>query len=212
MDMGLGKLQAWVMDREAWRAAGHGVIRNQARMSDWKTTTSILHMVMDMFPCYPVFPPPCLSPTVCSPRLAGRFLTTEPLGKALMVHSKCSRTDYFRNLCWRQRWLYFKSLMWPTTALIEADMSDCPASLLNVQDGRVMIINDKSQVDGKQKQVKSMASQWEDQHNTKQLLGRAEGRGEIDGLGQWASYKKSLRRRAECTRNSKCVLRGKHPE
>ena len=29
MDMGLGRLQQLVMDREAWRAAVHGVAKNQ---------------------------------------------------------------------------------------------------------------------------------------------------------------------------------------
>ena len=31
MDMGLGGLQELVMDRESWRAAGHGVTKNQTR-------------------------------------------------------------------------------------------------------------------------------------------------------------------------------------
>ena len=34
MDMGLGGLQVLVMDREAWRAAVHGVSKSWTRLSD----------------------------------------------------------------------------------------------------------------------------------------------------------------------------------
>ena len=34
MDMGLGGLQKLVMDREAWHAAVHGVIKSQTQLRD----------------------------------------------------------------------------------------------------------------------------------------------------------------------------------
>ena len=34
MDMSLSRLQEMVLDREAWRAAVHGIAKNRARLSD----------------------------------------------------------------------------------------------------------------------------------------------------------------------------------
>ena len=35
MDMSLSELQELVMDRDAWRAAIHGVTKSRTRLSDW---------------------------------------------------------------------------------------------------------------------------------------------------------------------------------
>ena len=39
MDLSLSKLREMV-DRDAWRAAVHGIAKNQTWQSDWKTTSS----------------------------------------------------------------------------------------------------------------------------------------------------------------------------
>ena len=44
MDMGLGGLREVVMDREAWRAAVHGIVKSRTRLNDWTELNSVVDL------------------------------------------------------------------------------------------------------------------------------------------------------------------------
>ena len=60
MDVSLSELREFVMDREAWRSAIHGIAKNWTRLSDWTELNWSTELITDtnaIQPSYSLLPP-----------------------------------------------------------------------------------------------------------------------------------------------------------
>ena len=86
MDMGLVGLLELVMDREAWRAAAHGIAKSQTWLSDWTELNLYINIILYMTCCIQLLE---IFPKISQQRCYGTYPSTWNHSHKLSMNDQC---------------------------------------------------------------------------------------------------------------------------